>query len=268
MTLVDIDGATVYYEEHGRPEAPLVLFIHGLYGDASTVRPITERLGERFRVVAPDALGHGRSARPTSFTLADQGRMLSGLITALGADSAMVIGMSMGSYLSAQLATLEPSQVSRLVLVVGKAHGTTSSVQAYARRMNFDLAAASMDETMEFLAGAFWSPDTPPERRAEILAAQSGPDSVELSAPEKAAVEMSLAGFDLRPQLPSVTARTWVVSGAADGLNPPEAGRELAELIPGARFTIYEHSGHQLAYEETDRFVTDVEEFLLDRPRG
>lgn len=263
MPYADVDGNTIHYEEHGDPQAPLLVLLHGLYGDASTVRPLAEPLGARFRVVTPDALGHGRSARPAGFTLADQGRMPAGLIASFGAGPALVVGISMGSYLAAQLAALAPSRVARLALVVGKAHGTTSSVRAYAQRTGFDLESATVEETLAFMAGALWSPDTPDERRADILATQTGPDSTELSAEEKAAVEASLAGFDLRPVLPSITAPTWVVSGAADGLNPPESGRELARLIPHARFTVYEHSGHMLAYEETGRLVADLEAFLL-----
>lgn len=82
-----------------------------------------------------------------------------------------------------------------------------------------------------------------------------------LSRAEQAAVERSLAGFDLRPELASITAPTLVISGASDGLNQPERGRELAEHIPGARFEVYEHSGHMLAFEEEDRLVADIQAF-------
>lgn len=263
MPDIEVNALTVHYEEYGDPHGPLLVLMHGLYGESATVAPLAARLSGRFRVVAPDALGHGRSARPDGFTLADQGRMIDGLIAALGADSAALIGISMGSYLAAQAAITEPARISRLVLVVGKAHGTTSSVAAYAKRMGFDLSAATREETVAFLAGAVWSPDTPAERRAEILEAQADAQPIELSVVEKAAVEASLAGFDLRPELPSITAPTLVISGASDGLNPPEAGRELASLIPGARFEVYEHSGHMLTHEEPDRFVADVEGFLL-----
>ena len=60
------------------------------------------------------------------------------------------------------------------------------------------------------------------------------------------------------------------VSGLADGLNPPQAGEELARGIPGARFEVYESSGHMLAAEEQDRLVSDVTTFVLgpDDPAG
>jgi 3-oxoadipate enol-lactonase len=258
-----LNGHDVFVREFGDPGLPLLVLVHGLYGDTSTVAPLAERLADRFHVVTPDALGHGRSDHPAEFTLEDQGRTLDTLLATLGDGAAILVGVSMGSYLAAEAAILEPSRVSHLVLVVGKAHGTTSSSAAYAARMGFDLAAATPEEALEFMAGAIWSPDTTPERRAEILAMQSE-SQIDLTADEKAAVERSLAGFDLRPELHRITAETLVISGRDDGLNPPEAGEELARHIRGSRFEVYEHSGHLLAFEEIDRLVADITEFALD----
>ena len=263
MTTIEVDGYSISYREFGEAGLPPLFLVHGLYGDSSTVTSLASALSPRFHVVAPDALGHGRSSHPPSFSLADQGRVLNGLVAALGHESAALLGVSMGSYVTAQAAVLEPSRTSRLVLVVSKAHGTTSSVAAYARRRGFDLTTASPEEVLELMADALWSPATSPQRRQEITASSQSPEQVVLSAGERAAVEASLAGFDLRPALPAITAPTLVVSGRADGLNPPEAGEELARAIPGARFEVYENSGHMLTSEEQDRLVADVTAFVL-----
>ncbi len=110
------------------------------------------------------------------------------------------------------------------------------------------------------MSEAVWSPHTSQEQRDELLQA-AAPDRTVLTPEEQGAVERSLAGFDLRPGLPTITAPTLVISGEADGLNPPAAGRELADHIPNARFEVYEHSGHMLAYEEADRLVADIVAF-------
>jgi 3-oxoadipate enol-lactonase len=262
---LDVHGNTIHLRLAGADDAPPLVLLHGLYGDSSTMAPLAARLAERFRVIVPDALGHGRSARPAGFTLADQGRMIDGLIAGLDYDAAAVVGVSMGSYLAAEAAILAPERVSRLVLVVSKAHGTTSSSAAYAKRMGFDLASAAPEEIAQLLAGALWSRDTAPERRDEILARLAAiPDQPDpLTADEQAAVERSLAGFDLRPDLGRITAPTLVVSGLDDGLNPPDAGREVADGIRGSRFEVYAHSGHMLMAEEEDRLVDDVTRFVL-----
>ncbi len=260
MPSIDVRGWKVHYEEFGAPELPPVVLVHGLMGEASTVASLAARLSSNFRVIAPDALGHGGSARPQSFTLEDQGAMLTGLVAALGYESAAMVGMSMGSYLVAQAAILDSQRVSHLVLVVTKAQGTTSSTAAYAARMGYDLSALAPEEAMALVSQALWSPHTSQDRREEILKEMVVSDP--LTPKEQASVERSLAGFDLRPAMHTITAPTLVVSGLDDGLNPPEAGREVADCIPGARFEVYEHSGHMLAYEEADRLTADITGFL------
>ncbi|MFI2364069.1 alpha/beta fold hydrolase [Promicromonospora sp. NPDC019610] len=263
MPRLRIHGNDVHYLEYGDPGSPPLVVVHGLYGEASTMAPLAEQFGDKFRVIVPDALGHGLSAHPPAFGLEDQGRMLTGLIAALGYDAASLLGVSMGSYLSAQAAAQEPARISGLVLVVSKAHGRSSSMAAYAAREGFDLAAATPEETVGFMAGALWSPHTPQPEREEFLAAQLRLQQVVLTPQDRAAIDQSLRDFDLRPLLPAITAPTLVVSGRADGLNPPEAGEEVARGIPGARFEVYERSGHMLPVEEMDRLVTEVEGFLL-----
>ena len=261
MAVATVEGESVFYLEFGDPAQPPLILLHGLYGDSALMAPLAERFADDFHVIAPDALGHGRSGRPADFTLVDQGRMVNGLVAGVVGVGAAVMGISMGSYLAAQAAILEPARTTRLVLVVPKAHGTTSSTAAYAKRIGFDLAQATPEEAFAALAGALWSPDTPQSRRDEVLAVPT--TAIVLTPQEMAAVERSLAGFDLRPTLPSITAPTLVISGRFDGLNSPEVGREVAERIPGARFEVYEHSGHMLGDEETDRLVADVTAFAL-----
>jgi 3-oxoadipate enol-lactonase len=262
MTESDTGAAPLAYLEVGDPDGAPLFLVHGLYGDAASMTPLAAAFAERgFRVISVDALGHGRSPRPDGFTLADQGAALDGLIAQLGYESAAVLGVSMGSYVAAQAAIHEPSRISELVLVVTKGQGATSSTVAYAQRNGFDLAKATMPEAIEFLAGALWSPHTSPQRRAELLAEQDASHQ-ELTPEQRSAIDRSLAGFDLRPGLRSITAPTLVISGRSDGLNPPEVGQEVASLIAGARFEIYEDSGHMLASEERDRLVDDVTQLL------
>lgn len=262
--MTDLHPAPLHYLEFGNPDAAPVFVVHGLYGDATSMTPLSRALADRgFRAIAVDALGHGASPRPDGFTLRDQGIALNTLIQQLGYDSAAVVGMSMGSYVAAQAAILEPARTSHLVLVVSKAKGATSSTLAYAEREGFDIAHATMDETLEFLAGALWSPDTSAERRIELSLPQADAAPA-LTADERRAVDESLTDFDLSAGFSSMSARTLVISGRSDGLNPPDEGKAVADLIPGAVFEIYEHSGHMLAFEEQERLVGDIARLLAD----
>lgn len=263
MPDIEIDGNRIHYLEFGDAGAPPIFVVHGLMGDAVSVQPLAEQLAATgLHVYAHDAIGHGLSSHPAAFTLEDQGQTLDHLIAALGYDRAAVLGVSMGSYVAAQAAILEPSRVSKLVLVVPKAHGKTSSTAAYAKRNGIDLTKATQDELVQLLAAAMWAPTTSEERRQEAVS--SVQPEVELTPAERVAIEKSLAGFDLRPRLAEITAPTLVISGKHDGLNPPEAGEEVAAGIPGSRFEVYDRSGHMLTVEESERLVDEVAAFLAE----
>ncbi len=128
-----------------------------------------------------------------------------------------------------------------------------------------DPAALEQEELLAAMSEALWSRDTSPERRQQIMAEQLAAQPAgakELTGEEKKAVDAALADFDLRPDLGKITAPTLVIAGRDDGLNPPELGQEVAGLIPGSRFMVFEHSGHMLVDEEPQRLHDDVEAFL------
>ena len=54
----------------------------------------------------------------------------------------------------------------------------------------------------------------------------------------------AIAAMDLTGDLPSIAAPTLVVAGEQDPSTPPEHGRRIAELIPGARFEVVSHAAH------------------------
>jgi pimeloyl-ACP methyl ester carboxylesterase len=254
-----LGGFDIAYETYGRP-GPAVCLVHGLGADHTSLAPLAEALASRWFVVAHDAIGHGRSGRPERFTLADQGRALVDLIAHLGLGRAAVVGESMGSYIAAQAAILAPGLIDPLVLLVTKGHGRSSSVAAYLARQDVDPTTLTNEAMIEALDEAVWSPHTPPARRLELMAAAGVPTPLEPA--ELARVNASLAGFDLRPELGRIQARTLVVAGRDDGLNPPAAGEEVAALIPGARLAVFERSGHLLRVEAADRFEALLKEFL------
>src|SRR5262245_49449030 len=59
---VTLYGAQIHYVEHG--SGPVVVLVHGLADDLKTWSASIEPLGRHYRVIAPDLIGHGRSAKP------------------------------------------------------------------------------------------------------------------------------------------------------------------------------------------------------------
>src|SRR4051812_48165241 len=109
-------GLTLGYREWGRPDGPVVILLHGLGSDAGDWAPIGPGLGHRFRVIALDARGHGRSDWATSYALTELRDDVLEAMNALGVLAAAVVGHSMGGVVAYLLAATHPDRVRALVL--------------------------------------------------------------------------------------------------------------------------------------------------------
>ena len=108
----------LHLHEWGERAAPPLVCLHGVTGHGRRFRRLTEeRLVERFRVLAPDLRGHGRSDWEPPWTLrANLADVLETVATA-GAERAVWLGHSYGGRLILQLAALEPDRIERAVLL-------------------------------------------------------------------------------------------------------------------------------------------------------
>lgn len=122
-----ISGA-VHYEVGGAGQ-PLLL-LHGLAGASGNWCEVLPALLERYRVIAVDLPGHGRSgALPRGATTADFSASVAGVLEAESVDGALVAGHSFGGLVALRLAQLRPELVRGLLLVspAGIASSTRTS---------------------------------------------------------------------------------------------------------------------------------------------
>jgi len=112
----DAAGVRLYAFEEGNGDA--VILLHGGGGDHSAVWPIADRLSARYRAIAPDLRGSGKSRCGDSLTwdrLADD---VAALLDRIGAERAVIGGVSMGTGTAVRFALRFPRRVAALVLVL------------------------------------------------------------------------------------------------------------------------------------------------------
>ena len=115
MTTIDVNGATIYYEEHGAGE-PLVLLHGGLISSASWEPELPYLTGE-FRVITPDTRGHGRSTNPSGkLTYPQLADDVAALIGELGLDRPIVGGYSDGGQIALELGVRHPEARGRSIV--------------------------------------------------------------------------------------------------------------------------------------------------------
>jgi len=116
---VTANGARFHVVECGPPDGPLVLLLHGFPEFWWSWRHQLVALGEAgYRAVAPDLRGYGASDKPPrgydAYTLSSD---VAGMIRALGARTAAVVGHDWGGVLAWTVATLHPGLVRSLVVL-------------------------------------------------------------------------------------------------------------------------------------------------------
>ena len=113
---IEIHGEQIAVCDEGQGEA--LLLIHGMAGSSQTWRAILPQLAKKYRVIAPDLLGHGQSSKPrTDYSLGAFAVGLRDLLDELGVESATVVGHSLGGGIAMQFLYQHPDYCRRLVLI-------------------------------------------------------------------------------------------------------------------------------------------------------
>ena len=113
---IELHGHRVSYRIAG--EGPVILLIHGIAGSSEQWVDSMTLLAEDHTVIAPDLLGHGRSAKPRGdYSLGAYAAGLRDLLIALDHRKATVVGHSLGGGIALQFAYQFPERTGRLVLV-------------------------------------------------------------------------------------------------------------------------------------------------------
>lgn len=145
MTYADVNGLSLYYEEHGDGEGTPLVLLHGGFGLGAMFAPVLPSLTKGRRVITVDLQGHGHTAdvdRPLRHELmADD---VGALVRHLGLRQVDVMGYSMGGYAALQTAVRHPEVVRRLVTVSIplKSDGWYPSVREQQKQLGAEAAEA------------------------------------------------------------------------------------------------------------------------------
>lgn len=268
-----IHGHQVFYRTAG--EGPVLLLVHGMAGSATTWKHVMPTLSKQFTVVAPDLLGHGRSAKGAGdYSLGNLASSLRDLLVALGHERASIVGQSLGGGVAMQLAYQFPERCERLVLV--SSGGLGREVNPLLRLLSIPgseavlslACSAPVRRTIEGVAGV--------ASRVGLLPA---PVIVELwrsyaslgdEATRRAFLRTLRAVVDRGGQAVSAANRlhmaaelpTLIVWGGADPIIPVEHAHEAHAAIEGSRLEIFDGVGHYPHVEAPERFVALLTEFV------
>jgi pimeloyl-ACP methyl ester carboxylesterase len=251
-TFIDIRGILIEIVDRGsgRP----LLFLHPGIG-IDPAAPVLDRLAAGARLIAPSHPGFGRSALPRGFTTIDDlAYFYLDLMDTLDLRDAIVVGVSLGAWIAAEIATKSTARIARLVLADAVGIRVSEDPEVS------DIADVFAMPEKDFVALAFRDPakgTRDPAAPEAALVAQAR----NLEATARFAWSPYMHDPKLKGRLHRVDVPTLVLWGAQDRIVTPDYGRAYAAALPDARFALIEQAGHFPHIEQPDEFARQVLSF-------
>jgi pimeloyl-ACP methyl ester carboxylesterase len=239
----------------GRGE-PLVWLHHS--GGHQDWFPFLDALAEKYMVFQPNHPGWGKSTGLEHIDdIIDFAVFYLDFFDAIKAERPSVIGHSLGGMVAAEVAALDRDSVKKLVLC--DAAGLWSDEHPapdFFTMQPPELVAATVHKPESM---ALLGPQVDRENR-EALARSMFERQKSFAAAAKFLWPIWDKG--LKKRIHRISAPTLIVWGEHDGIVPAPYARDFQRLIPGSRLEMFTDSAHMPMFEEPEKFLRVVNEFL------
>ncbi|MCI9190362.1 MAG: alpha/beta hydrolase [Lachnospiraceae bacterium] len=220
----------LHYQEKGRKE-PFIL-LHGNGEDGTYFKHQIEYFSDRYRVIALDTRGHGKSPRGTKpFTIEQFSHDLYDFMAGHEISDAIILGFSDGANITMKFALEYPDRVKALIL-----NGGNLNPNGVKRTIQIPI------EIGYKIAKCFASKSPDARKNAEMLGLMVNEPNIEYN------------------ELSKITAPTLVICGSHDMIKESHT-KKIAENIPGAKLSIIK-GNHFIANKRYAAFNEEVEAFL------
>ena len=271
------DGGSIHVLERGRGR-PLLL-IHGVTLQARVWAPQFNLLADRYRILAMDVRGHGRStAGRDGFGRRIAARDVAAVLDHFGLEGTVVVGHSMGGMILMEFAgdfpELLEKRVAGLVFMDTAAYQVLPKIalpvmQALGRRIRTryesgrpipDRPMGDDDLSWVMTRLAFGAR---PSARAVDEVRRCGAE-----VPQSTALPswIDILDHDARHALGATSTPSMILVGSRDLLTPVAGARRIARFLPHARLEVLPGCGHQLMQERPFEFSRLLDDFTAGLP--
>ena len=236
---------------------PALLYLHSAGGEVEWTR-FHEMLAQYFTVYLPAHPGFGDSRGLEDIhSITDYAWHYVDLLDVLELETVPVVGFSLGGWTAMELAILRPERISKMLLVNS----------AGIRISDAPMGELFSDDIEKLKSLLFYDPNSPVIEEAMPLSYEDNRILMWLKARE-ATARVGWNPYLHNPRLPDhlfrIPCPVRILWGNDDHLLPVETGKFLVDALPNATLEIFEKTGHMLPYEQAERFVEEVRNFLID----
>lgn len=246
--------------ESGDPRGLPVVLLHAFPMSSAMWEPQLESL-KSFRVVLPDFRGFGATPFSAPWFIEHAVDDLFETLTSVGAEKAVLVGLSMGGYVALRAVEKSPARVKALVLCDTRAEADANENKLKrAAAVDFVRARGVAPFVEPFLNDAL-APKTKAEKPKVVeflkgVAVKASADAV------MAALAALASRADMTAALPGIKVPTAVLVGSQDKITPLPLAEAMRARVPGAELHIIPDAGHFSNAENPEAFNDRLVSFL------
>ena len=255
--------AGIRYAEAGQG-TPVLLFLHGIGGDAESFRPQLDGLSRKRTVMAWNMPGYGGSEPLDDLTFGALADRLAVFLDGLAIDSLHLAGQSIGGMIATEFALRHPDRVKSLILMA-----TTSAFGGRDDCFSREFLKARLEplengRTMSDLAREFVPQIMGPSAGREAVNSAIG-SMGRVGSEAYRKVISCLVTFDRRNDMETLSCPVCLIAGSEDRNAPARTMERMAAKIVGSEFHVIEGAGHLVNLEAPVETNAIIEKFLSAR---
>lgn len=250
-------------------EKPVLLMLHGFTGTSGTYHDAIKSLKERYNIVAPDLLGHGRTANPDlqeRYSMGHTCEDLAEILRQLEIQQCFVLGYSMGGRVATGFAASHPEKVQGLILI-SSSPGLLHEADREKRMLADNQLADRIEQNGIQAFVDYWE-------NLPLFASQRNlPNHMKVKirderlAQKPLGLAMSLRGIGTGKQasywdhLGKFTFPVLLITGKLD-MKFENTAQEMLQYLPNATHVTIKQAGHAVYLEQPTTFLSQINNWL------
>lgn len=264
MATLNVNGAPLYYEDHGPKDAPAIVLSPLLYTDTSVFEPMVRMLSEDYRVICYDHRGSGKTTGVVSPSIESSAKDVASLIEKLNLGPCHFFGNCLGADVGLQLAVSRSDLLRSCVLAGPNYQADAEDVVKRNDAQVDKIKASGMKEGLKDFANMwFGSTFRNTKDPIQVMRREKWLNHLAKMKPEEIdQVRQIFHRKDLSKELGRIRCDVLVLCGDEDSPESLESSRKVAKAIPGAEIKTIHHAGYALVIEQPEEVAEVMKAFV------
>lgn len=258
MEQVICHGTKISYTDQG--EGEVLILLHGFCGSSSYWEEVVPELTRQYRCIVPDLRGHGATDAPEGhYTIEQMGNDVLGLMDELHIEKAVLLGHSMGGYVTLAIAEQHPERLQAFGLVHSTAYPDGEEAKEKRLRAVSTIRNDGIVSFVDGLVPGLFAPEHVKSFAGKVQRVKE----IGYRTPPQGAAGAAMAMRerpDRRDVLSATSLPVLLVAGEKDAIVPPE--RMFTSDKPNIVQHVIAEAGHMSMYEAPESLIQVVKEFM------